>query len=343
MLLKLAEDLGDEAREQLLRDLANRGLALRPSPDRRRVAVAAPAGANKPDAEELGALAQVDEAEPLASGFKLIARALLGSTEVVQVGSHTIGGHELALVAGPCAVEGDAQLDACAALAQAAGARFLRGGAFKPRTSPYAFQGMEEEGLRLLRQAGDRHGLAVVTEVMSTEAVPLVGHYADMLQVGARNMQNFSLLKALGGQPHPVLLKRGMAATIEEWLLAAEYIVAHGNPKVVLCERGIRSFDPAMRNVLDLAAVPLVQSLTYLPVIVDPSHALGRRDAVPAMAAAALAAGADGVMLEVHPVPHDALCDGAQALTFPDFVRLAERLRRLAPVMGRSLASEVQG
>lgn len=341
MLLRLVPDCDDAACAALLQQLSARGLTARPSPDGRRIAVGAPAGSQPMAAEEWTGHAAVDAAAELPAHFKLIARELLGHTEVVGVGPRTIGGRELALIAGPCAVEHPAQLDACAEVAAAAGAQFLRGGAYKPRTSPYAFQGLGEQGLALLRAAGDRHGLAVVTEVMDCESVPQVAAYADMLQVGARNMHNYPLLRAVGGQRRPVLLKRGLAATIEEWLLAAEYIVAQGNPKVVLCERGIRSFDPAMRNVLDLAAVPVVQALTYLPVVVDPSHALGRRDAVPAMAAAALAAGADGVMLEVHPCPQEALCDGAQALPLTDFVRLADRLRRLAPVLGRSLAAEL--
>jgi 3-deoxy-7-phosphoheptulonate synthase len=248
----------------------------------------------------------------------------------VRVGKALFGGPEIVLIAGPCAVESEAQLEACARAASAAGATVLRGGAFKPRTSPYSFQGSGETAVGLLRAVADRHGLAVVTEVLSPDAVPLVAEHADMLQVGSRNMQNFALLRAVGQSTRPVLLKRGMSATLEEWLLAAEYIANAGNERIVLCERGVRHFDPAARNLLDLAAVPLIRARTALPIIVDPSHGVGVRSAIPAMALAAAAAGADGVMLECHPDPGAAKSDGFQALLPEQLIELGERIRAVA-------------
>ncbi|MDQ2907973.1 MAG: 3-deoxy-7-phosphoheptulonate synthase [Candidatus Eremiobacteraeota bacterium] len=259
---------------------------------------------------------------------------------MVHVGQRaSFGGAALAVCAGPCSVESREQLEACAGAVAQAGANVLRGGAFKPRTSPYAFQGLGEEGLRYLRETADRFGLAVVTEVLDPRDVELVLRYADMLQIGMRNMQNFALLREVGRTAKPVLLKRGIAATIEEWLMAAEYVVAGGNPHVVLCERGIRGFDPQTRNVLDLAAVPVVQSLTHLPVIVDPSHGTGVRGLVIPMTMAAVAAGADGVIVEVHPYPARAYSDGAQSLTLPGFGELMERLGPVAAAVGRALPS----
>jgi 3-deoxy-7-phosphoheptulonate synthase len=251
----------------------------------------------------------------------------------VRVGRAVFGARDLVLLAGPCAVESDEQLEACAAAARLAGATVLRGGAYKPRTSPYSFQGHREEGLRMLRAAADRHGLAVVTEVLSPEAVPLVAEHADMLQIGSRNMQNFALLRAAGQSSRPVLLKRGMSATLEEWLLAAEYIADAGNERIVFCERGVRSFDPAARNLLDLSAVPLLRERTRLPVVVDPSHGVGVRSAIPAMALAAAAAGADGIMLECHPDPGVAKSDGFQALLPEQLVAVAERARAIASLV----------
>jgi 3-deoxy-7-phosphoheptulonate synthase len=238
-------------------------------------------------------------------------------------------------MAGPCAVEHEAQLEESARAAAAAGAKLLRGGAFKPRTSPYSFQGLGEEGLKLLRNAADRHDLAVVTEVLEPTAVGVVAEYADMLQIGSRNMQNSALLRAVGRQSRPVLLKRGMSATLEEWLLAAEYIADAGNEDIVLCERGVRSFDVASRNLLDLAAVPLLRARTQLPIAVDPSHGVGVKSAILPMALAAAAAGADAVMVECHPDPGTARSDGFQALTPDELVDLGARVRAVAAVVGR--------
>jgi 3-deoxy-7-phosphoheptulonate synthase len=245
------------------------------------------------------------------------------------VGGATIGGGTLSVMAGPCSVESRDQLMATADAVAAAGATILRGGAFKPRTSPYTFQGLGMEGLELLAEARERTGLPIVTEVMEPGQVDLVAEHADLLQVGARNMQNYPLLMAVGRSSRPVLLKRGLSATIEEWLMAAEYIVSSGNPSVVLCERGIRTFETSTRNTLDLAAVPLLRHLTHLPVVVDPSHATGKRSLVRPMALAAVAAGADGIMVEVHPDPDEALSDGEQSITLEGFAEMAPVLRRI--------------
>jgi 3-deoxy-7-phosphoheptulonate synthase len=253
----------------------------------------------------------------------------------VLVGGVPIGPETATLIAGPCAVETPEQTLAAAEMAKRAGAALLRGGAYKPRTSPYAFQGLGEKGLRILAEVRDEVGLPVVTEVVEAADVDLVASYADMLQIGTRNMQNFSLLQAAGGCGKPVLLKRGLQATIEEWLMAAEYVAQRGNLSIVLCERGIRTFETATRNTLDVSAVPLVHALSHLPVIVDPSHAAGRRDLVVPLARAALAVGADGVIVDVHPHPEAALCDGPQALVDSDLAELSEAMHTLPPLLGR--------
>ena len=249
----------------------------------------------------------------------LVSRDVQPENSVVRVGRATFGDGSFAVIAGPCAVESEDQLMAYARAIADSGGQLLRGGAFKPRTSPYDFQGLGEEGLKLLALARDRYGLAIVTEVMSENEIPLVSAYADLLQVGARNMQNYALLRALGKCGKPVLLKRGLSATLKEWLSAAEYILANGNPDVILCERGIRSFDSHTRNVLDIAAVPAMQEMTHLPVIVDPSHATGRRSLIAPLARAAVAIGADGLLVECHPDPDNAWSDGAQSLDLDQF------------------------
>jgi len=269
----------------------------------------------------------VDYVSPILQPFKLSGREVRPEDTVVRVGKTAIGGGELTLIAGPCAVESRDQLMEVATRVKAAGATILRGGAYKPRTSPYSFQGLEERGLELLAEARELTGLPVITEVVSPEHAKMVADYCDILQVGARNMQNFALLKAVGRVNKPVLLKRGLSATIEEWLLAAEYIMAGGNHNVILCERGIRTHETYTRNTLDLSAVALVKELSHLPVIVDPSHATGRWKLVLPLSRAALAAGADGVMVEVHPNPNEALSDGPQSLTSGEFEALATRLR----------------
>ena len=290
------------------------------------------------DVLALEALPGVEKAVPVSSGLNLVSRDVKESNTIVTVGDAQIGGTELAVMAGPCAVESKEQLREAALAVKAGGAQFLRGGAYKPRTSPYAFQGLEEQGLKFLAEVSQEVGLQVVTEVVDVESLDLVSNYADMLQIGARNMQNFKLLQAVGKKGKPVLLKRGLSATIEEWLQASEYILREGNFQLVLCERGIRTFEPFTRNTLDLSAVAAAKMLSHLPVIVDPSHATGKWNLVAPMARAAIAAGADGLMVEVHPEPARALCDGNQSLTPKNFNLLMDEVRSFAGLMGRSLS-----
>src|SRR5438105_1024724 len=277
----------------------------------------------------------VKEAFRIVSPYKLASRSFRPGGTVVKVGGIEIGGERVVVMAGPCSVESREQIERCADIVAAAGAAVIRGGAFKPRSSPYSFQGLGEDGLRMLREAADRRGLLVVSEVMEIAQIPLVAQYSDILQVGARNMQNFNLLRELGRQRKPVLLKRGIAATIEELLLSAEYIMAGGNYDVILCERGIRTFETYTRNTMDISAIPVVKKLSHLPIIADPSHGTGRRDKVAPMALAAVAAGTDGLLLEVHPDPDRALSDGAQSLRPDQFDELMRQLRMIAPAVGR--------
>ena len=279
----------------------------------------------------------VESAIPVLKPYKLASREKHREETIVSIRGVRCGGGHLLMIAGPCAVEGEAILREIGVATKAAGANMLRGGAFKPRTSPYSFQGMGEEGLKILRRVGDELGMPVVTEVMDTRQVALVERYADMFQIGARNMQNFDLLTEVGQAKKPVLLKRGMAATLKDLLMSAEYILASGNPNVVLCERGVRSFDDSTRNLLDLAAVPNLKSLTHLPIVVDPSHGTGKPKLIPAMARAAVAAGADGVHIEVHSHPEQALSDGDQALRPPEYAAVMADLRKLAAVLGRTI------
>jgi 3-deoxy-7-phosphoheptulonate synthase len=283
----------------------------------------------------LGALPGVSDVVRISTPFKLVSREHHPDRSTIVVGGVPIGPGTLTLIAGPCAVESEEQTFAAARLAREAGAALLRGGAFKPRTSPYAFQGLGEAGLAILAAAGRETGLPVVTEVVDAAHVDLVAGYADMLQVGTRNMSNFALLQAVGSAGRPVMLKRGLQATIEEWLMAAEYIAQRGCLDIVLCERGIRTFDPATRNTLDISAVPVVQAVSHLPLIVDPSHAAGRRELVVPLARAAIAVGADAVMVDVHADPAAALCDGPQALGPGDLAELAEAVATFAPLVGR--------
>jgi 3-deoxy-7-phosphoheptulonate synthase len=285
----------------------------------------------------LEALPGVEKVLPILKPFKLASRDFRPENSVVGVNGVEVGGTRIAVIAGPCSVEGREMVLEVARTVRAAGAHLLRGGAFKPRTSPYTFQGLGEEALRYLAEAREATGLPIVTELMDPRDAPLVLKYADCIQIGARNMQNFRLLKEVGMHRKPVLLKRGMSSTIRDLLMSAEYILSEGNYNVILCERGIRTFEDFTRNTLDLSAVPALKSLTHLPVIVDPSHATGKWDLVPAMALAAVAAGADGLMVEVHPKPEDALSDGPQALVPKRFERLMAELTALAPVVGRTV------
>lgn len=281
---------------------------------------------------------EVEEINTFESSWKLVSRGFRPETSQVRLGRCQVGGPGVAVVAGPCAVESrDGILEAAAALAPL-GAAGLRGGAFKPRTSPYSFRGLGEEGLKHLAEAREQTGLPVVTEVLRASEVELVARYADVLQIGARNMQNFALLEAVGEVDRPVLLKRGLMATIKEWLLSAEYILARGNWQVILCERGIRSYDSETRNILDLSAVPVLKQHTHLPVMVDPSHAAGKRELVPALALAAVAAGADAIMVEVHPRPQEAFSDGRQSLSLEEFAAMMPQLEKVAQAVGRGLA-----
>ncbi len=277
--------------------------------------------------ESLEAMPSVEKAVRISAPYKFVSKEFRKGRTVVKLNGLEIGGDDFAVMAGPCSVESEKQIMETAESVRRAGAKALRGGAFKPRTSPYDFQGLEEDGLKLLSKARQNTGLAIVTEVMSDRDVPLIAEYADIMQVGARNMQNFALLKALGKCGRAVLLKRGMSSTIKELLMSAEYIVAHGNPNIILCERGIRTFETETRNTCDLVAVPVLNSLTHLPVLVDPSHATGKRSLVPALSRAAVAIGADGLIVEVHPCPEKAVSDGAQSLHLDEFERMMDELK----------------
>ena len=314
-----------------------RSLGLTPHPisgaERRVVAVVGNTGAVDPD--DFAMLPGVAEALRVSQPFKLVSREVKEEDTVIDVDGVQVGGRAITVMAGPCSVESRDQILETARAVKTAGASILRGGAWKPRTSPYEFQGLREEGLKLLALAREETGLKIVTEVMSTDTVPVVAEYADILQVGARNMQNYPLLERLGQIRKPIMLKRALSGTIKEWLMAAEYIVAKGNPNVMLCERGIRTFETATRNTLDINAIPVLKSLTHLPVIVDPSHGIGIRKHVAAIARAGVAAGADGIMVEVHPRPEKALSDGHQSLSFPEFDALMREVRVIALAIER--------
>jgi 3-deoxy-7-phosphoheptulonate synthase len=292
------------------------------------------------DTRLIEVMAGVHEVVRITEPYKLASRTFKPEKTIVSVGDLRIGGDEVIVIAGPCSAETEEQVEASAAAVSKAGAKILRGGAFKPRSSPYSFQGLGEDGLRFLRQSADRHNLKLVSEVMDVSQIKLLTTYADMLQVGARNMQNYTLLRELGKLRIPILLKRGISATIEEWLLSAEYILSGGNTGVVLCERGIRTFETYTRNTLDISAIPVIHKLSHLPIVADPSHGIGIRDKVAPMARAAVAAGADGLIIEVHPDPDHALSDGAQSLFPEQFEQLMSEVRIIAPAIGRSVCVE---
>ncbi len=312
------------------------GLQAHPIPGAQRTAIGITGNRGTVEPTAFENLPGVLEVIPVSAPYKLVSREAKRENTVVSVGGVPVGGGRLVVVAGPCAVESETQAVEIARLVKGAGATLYRGGAFKPRTSPYSFQGLGLEGLKILSTVRRETGLPIVTEVLDTESVDLVAEHADCLQVGARNMQNFSLLKRLGRLRKPVLLKRGMAATIEELLLSAEYLLAEGNYEVMLCERGVRTFASHTRNTLDLSAIPYVQRISHLPILVDPSHGTGKRQKVLPLSRAAVAAGADGLLIEVHNHPEAALSDGPQALLPDMFAELMEQVRRLAPVLGRS-------
>jgi 3-deoxy-7-phosphoheptulonate synthase len=290
--------------------------------------------------ESLEATPGVESAMRISAPYKFVSREFRKEHSAIKVNGCEVGGAEFVVMAGPCSVESEKQIMDTAEGVAAAGAKMLRGGAFKPRTSPYDFQGLEKEGLKLLRKAKEATGLAIITEIMSDRDVDLVAEYADCMQVGARNMQNFALLKSLGGCGRPVLLKRGMSSTIKELLMSAEYVVAHGNPNVILCERGIRTFETATRNTCDIAAVPVLNELTHLPVILDPSHAAGKRSLIPALSRAGVAVGADGIIVEVHPCPEKAVSDGAQSLTLEGFRKMMAELQPYIKLWNESRSAQ---
>ncbi len=338
MILVLRPDTTTEQFNHIVQCIEEMGFTPHVSKGQHRTIIGAIGDENKPQAEEaFHCLPGVEQVLRIQKPFKLASREFHKADTVVEVGKTKIGGGHLGIIAGPCAVENVEFLDQIAQRVKAAGANLLRGGAFKPRTSPYSFQGLGEKGLQILHDAGKKHGLPVVTEVMDIRQIDLIGRYADMYQVGARNMQNFDLLKELGQTKKPVLLKRGMSATVKDLLMSAEYILAAGNKNVVLCERGVRSFEDSTRNMLDLACVPNLKGQSHLPVIVDPSHATGRPDLIPSMALAAVAAGADGVHVEVHCCPEKALSDGPQALLPDQYDELMKGLRRVASAVGKSI------
>ncbi len=292
---------------------------------------------DKLQAQPLEAIPGVEKVVPILKPYKLASRECHPEASIFDIKGVKVGGGHLAMIAGPCAIEGEEILNDIAGKVREAGANLLRGGAFKPRTSPYSFQGLGEDGLKMLKAAGERFGMPIVTEVMDPRQIELIERYADVFQIGARNMQNFDLLKEVGKTRTPVLLKRGMSATVKDLLMSAEYILAQGNKEVILCERGMRTFEDSTRNTLDLSIVPNAQGLSHLPIIVDPSHATGRPDLIPAMARAGLAAGADGIHIEVHSCPEKALSDGPQALLPGAYSRLMDELRQLADLMGKTI------
>ena len=340
MVVVMQERASEDQIQHVIATLVERNFDVHRSTGALKTVLGAVGGNREFDAGLIEVMEGVQQVLRITEPYKLASRTFKPTSTAVSLGGFRVGGDEVIVMAGPCSAETEEQVDTAAGTVARAGAKMLRGGAFKPRSSPYSFQGLGEEGLRMLRAACDRHHLKLVTEVMDVSQIELVGRYADMLQVGARNMQNYTLLRELGRLRTPILLKRGISATIEEWLLSAEYVLAGGNTDVVLCERGIRTFEPYTRNTLDISAIPVIHKLSHLPIVVDPSHGTGLRDKVAPMARAAVAAGADGLLIEVHPDPDRAQSDGAQSM-FPDqFERLMTELRIIAPAIGRSICVE---
>jgi len=337
VLVVMRQDAGEEEIRGVVQAVEARGYKAHPIPGAHRTAIGITGNRGAEEAPVLESLPGVLEVIPVTHAYKLVSREMKAENSIVSIGGVQIGGAAFVVVAGPCAVETREQTLTVARAVKAAGAHLLRGGAFKPRTSPYSFQGLGEEGLRILAAAREETGLPVVTEAVDERALDLVEEHADAIQIGARNMQNFSLLRRAGKAKKPVILKRGMSATLEELLMSAEYILAEGNYQVVLCERGVRTFSDFSRNTLDLAVVPAVKQMSHLPILVDPSHGTGRRDKVAPLSRAAAAVGADGLMIEVHHDPNQALSDGPQSITPEMFESLMGDLRQIAPVIGRRL------
>ncbi|MBU1026686.1 MAG: 3-deoxy-7-phosphoheptulonate synthase [Candidatus Margulisbacteria bacterium] len=339
MIIIMKPDSTDEQINHVVDKLKQHGFGIHLSKGVERTVIGAIGDKSAIELQTIQMLPGVSEIVPIRKPYKLVSREFKKQDTVVKIGKNLLvgGNQKIVVIAGPCSVEGKAEMLEVAKEVSKAGAQALRGGAFKPRTSPYSFQGLGEEGLKYLAAARKATGLPVVTEVMDTRDVALVAKYADVLQIGARNMANFNLLKEVGKVKKPVLLKRGPGSTIQEWLMSAEYIISEGNKNIILCERGIRTFETATRNTLDLNAVPVIKKLTHLPIIVDPSHGTGEWDFVPAMAKAAIAAGADGLMLEVHPRPEEAMSDGAQSLKPDTFAALMKELKKVAQAIGRGM------
>lgn len=333
MLIVMKPDATDGEVAEVVSVIEELGFKAHPMPGATRTAIGITGNQGAVDASHFETMPGVAEAIRVSKPYKLISLDLRPEKTVVRIGDATIGGEELAIIAGPCAIESRAQAFAVAEAVRRSGARFFRGGAFKPRTSPYAFQGLGEEGLKIMADIREVYGLKIVTEALDEASVDLVEKYGDMIQIGARNMQNFSLLRRAGRSHLPVLLKRGLAATLDEWLLAAEYVMAEGNYNIVLCERGVRTFAQHTRNTLDLAAIPAVRRLSHLPVIVDPSHGTGKNYMVTPLARAGVAVGADGLIVEVHDQPERALSDGAQALTIEQYDQLIDEVRAIHEVI----------
>lgn len=339
MLIVMKSDATDAEIKAVLGVIESLGFKGHPMPGATRTAIGITGNQGAVDPSHFENLGGVAEAIRVSKPYKLITRDIRPEKTVVRIGDAAIGGDELAIIAGPCAIESRAQAFAIAETVRRSGARFFRGGAYKPRTSPYAFQGLGEQGLKILAEVRDAYGLKIVTEALDEAGVDLVERYGDMIQIGARNMQNFSLLRRAGKARLPVLLKRGLSATLDEWLLAAEYIMSEGNYQIVLCERGIRTFTQHTRNTLDLAAIPAVQRISHLPVIVDPSHGTGKNYMVTPLACAGVAVGADGLIVEVHDQPDRALSDGAQALTLEQFMQLTSEVRAIHEVIAPATVS----
>ena len=340
MVVVMRERATDAQVQTVIAKLMEMGFDVHRSTGELRTVLGAVGGTRQFDTALLEVLDGVQEVHRITEPYKLASRTFKPDNTVITIGDVRVGGDEVIVMAGPCSAETEEQVETTAAAVKRAGAKVLRGGAFKPRSSPYSFQGLGEEGLRLLKAAADRHNLKLITEIMDLSQLDLIERYTDILQVGARNMQNFTLLRELGHTRTPIMLKRGISATIEEWLLSAEYILAGGNMNVMLCERGIRTFESYTRNTFDISAIPVVQQLSHLPVLADPSHGTGKRDKVAPMARAAVAAGCDGLLIEVHSDPDHALSDGAQSLFPKQFDRLMAELRIIAPAIGRSICLE---
>jgi 3-deoxy-7-phosphoheptulonate synthase len=337
MLVVMQEGVAEEQIQLVIDKLVSLGFDVHRSTGVRHTLLGGVGGRTDFDTREMEMVEGVAEVHRITSPYQLASRRFRPEGTVVDLGGVTFGGRTVAMIAGPCSVESAEQIETIAAAVAAEGVRALRAGAFKPRTSPYSFQGLGEEGLKLARAAADRHNMRIVSEVMDHNDIPMMLQYVDMFQVGARNMQNYILLKELSKVQKPVLLKRGPSATLEELLLAGEYLMSGGNYQVVLCERGIRTFESYTRNTMDISAIPVVHKLSHLPIVADPSHGTGRRDKVAPMARASVAAGADGIMIEVHHQPEKALSDGAQALTVPMFQTLMKELRLIAQAVGREI------